>query len=101
MQDKVILITGGTSGIGKAAATEFARQGARVVITSRDRIRGDNTIDEIREADTIVRLASSPEIEGVTGKYFTNRKELKSDPGSYNKDVWKRLWEVSAELTGI
>lgn len=36
LKDKVIVISGGTKGVGKAAAEEFARQGARVVIGGRD-----------------------------------------------------------------
>ena len=48
MKDKTILITGGTSGIGKAAATELARMGAQVVITTRDQRKGEKTVQEIR-----------------------------------------------------
>lgn len=36
LQEKVAVITGGTSGIGLATAIEFARQGAKIVITGRD-----------------------------------------------------------------
>lgn len=36
LQDKVIVISGGTKGVGRAAAEEFARQGAKVVIGGRD-----------------------------------------------------------------
>jgi NAD(P)-dependent dehydrogenase (short-subunit alcohol dehydrogenase family) len=52
-------------------------------------------------ADTIVYLASSPEVAGVTGKYWEKRKQLQSSPASYNEATQKRLWEVSAQLTGI
>ena len=40
LQDKVALITGGTSGIGEAVAELFAREGAKVVITGRNESRG-------------------------------------------------------------
>ncbi len=35
LNDKVIIVTGGSSGIGRAAALNFAKQGARVLITAR------------------------------------------------------------------
>jgi NAD(P)-dependent dehydrogenase (short-subunit alcohol dehydrogenase family) len=50
-------------------------------------------------AETIIWLASSPEVEGVTGKYFKDKKEIKSMAVSYNPDVQKKLWDVSEELT--
>ena len=36
LKDKVIVVSGGTKGVGKAASEEFARQGAKVVIGGRD-----------------------------------------------------------------
>ena len=48
MGGRVILVTGGTSGIGKAAATALAAMGARVVVTGRDEERGEGAVEEIR-----------------------------------------------------
>ena len=48
MGGKVVLITGGTSGIGKAAATALAALGAKVVVTGRDEERGERAVEEIR-----------------------------------------------------
>lgn len=42
------LVTGSTSGIGRAIACEFARQGAQVVVTGRDGRRGTQVVDLIR-----------------------------------------------------
>ena len=52
-------------------------------------------------AETSIYLASSAEVEGITGKYFANKKETKSSKGSYDESISKRLWEVSAELTKL
>lgn len=53
-----------------------------------------------RGAETAVYLASSPEVDGVTGKYFIKKSPVSSSPESYEVKIAKRLWEVSAELTG-
>jgi NAD(P)-dependent dehydrogenase (short-subunit alcohol dehydrogenase family) len=50
-------------------------------------------------ADTVVWLATSPEVEGVTGKYFYDRREKRSNRESYDLEVARRLWEVSEQLT--
>jgi NAD(P)-dependent dehydrogenase (short-subunit alcohol dehydrogenase family) len=48
-------------------------------------------------ADTAVWLASSPDVEGVTGKFFENRKEI---PCSFrNREVEERLWSICETLT--
>ena len=52
-------------------------------------------------AETSVFLAASPEIEGVSGKYFYQKEAVPSSPNSHDKVNARRLWEVSAEMTGI
>ena len=48
--DKVALITGGTSGMGRATAVLFAQEGARVAITGRNEARGREVVAEIEQA---------------------------------------------------
>jgi NAD(P)-dependent dehydrogenase (short-subunit alcohol dehydrogenase family) len=49
-------------------------------------------------AQTTLYLATSPEVEGVTGKYFVKSQETKSSNGSYDQTVGSRLWEVNEQL---
>jgi retinol dehydrogenase 12 len=49
-------------------------------------------------ADTQIWLARSPEVEGVTGKYFVRRHDTRSSNVSYDKAVARRLWDASAQM---
>jgi len=52
-------------------------------------------------AATSIYLASSPEVEGVSGKYFVDCRPRRSSPASYDEASAKRLWEISERMTGI
>ncbi len=52
-------------------------------------------------AETMIYLATSPEVEGVTGKYFVRCKPRQSSPASYDEAVQKKLWQVSEEMIGL
>ncbi len=52
-------------------------------------------------ARTSVYLASSPEVAGVSGKYFARCKPRRSAAASYNRDTARRLWDVSLQMTGL
>lgn len=49
-RDKVVVITGASSGIGEATAREFAKNGSRVVLAARSEERLSRIVNEIREA---------------------------------------------------
>jgi retinol dehydrogenase 14 len=52
-------------------------------------------------AATSIHLASSPEVEGVTGCYFAGCRQRSSSGRSHDDAVARRLWELSAELVGL
>ncbi len=58
------------------------------------------TIPE-KGAETTIHLAASPDVEGVTGKYFVRSREAESSPASHDRDAARRLREVSEQMCGI
>lgn len=54
-----------------------------------------------RGARTIVHLASSPSVEGITGKYFYLEREALTAAQGADAAAAKRLWEVSEKLAGV
>jgi NAD(P)-dependent dehydrogenase (short-subunit alcohol dehydrogenase family) len=50
-------------------------------------------------ADTLIYLAASEEVDGISGKYFFQRKARRSSAVSYDEDVARHLWELSEKLT--
>jgi retinol dehydrogenase-14 len=59
------------------------------------------TVSPEKGAETSIYLASSPEVEAVTGKYFVKKSATRTSASSYNEDTARRLWDVSARLTGL
>jgi hypothetical protein len=50
-------------------------------------------------AQPSIYLASSPDLEGVTGKFFDRKTEAPSSPESHDQSIARRLWDTSEELT--
>ena len=75
MKDKICLITGATSGIGKATALALAKMGATLVINGKDRDRGENTIQEIE------RISGNEKLELMIANLssFEQVRKLASD----------------------
>ena len=95
LQDKTIIITGGNSGIGKAAAIRLARLGASVVLACRSKERGESAAEDVRRA-------ADPVGEQQTGRYCdAPGVEVRANKNAYSKENQKRLWAVSAMLAGV
>ncbi len=49
-------------------------------------------------AETVIWLATSPDVEGVSGKYFTDKRPIRSKDITYDKDVAEQLWDISEKM---
>src|SRR5918998_4256579 len=59
------------------------------------------TMSTVQEgAEATVRLAVSPELEGVTGRYFDGQREARVNKQAYDREARKRLWVLSEEFCG-
>ncbi|MFL6058815.1 MAG: SDR family NAD(P)-dependent oxidoreductase [Rubrobacteraceae bacterium] len=57
------------------------------------------TMSTVQEgAEATVRLAVSPELEGVTGRYFDGTREGRANAQAYDREARRRLWALSEEL---
>jgi len=52
-------------------------------------------------AETSIYLASSKELENITGEYFVNKKIKRSSKESYNLEIAKKLWEISKNYVNL
>jgi NAD(P)-dependent dehydrogenase (short-subunit alcohol dehydrogenase family) len=52
-------------------------------------------------AQTSLLLATAPDLEGVTGKYFSKGKQVRTSRLSYDKATAERLWDLSEQLAGL
>jgi NAD(P)-dependent dehydrogenase (short-subunit alcohol dehydrogenase family) len=60
-----------------------------------------NAISTHKGAQTMIYLASSPEVDGLSGKYFYKNQPIPSDLGTYDGEAARRLWAISLQMTGL
>ena len=78
--------------------TNIARNNGRLGLVLNILIRAVG-VDASKGAETVTYLASSPEVEGITGKYFVGCRAVPSSPLSYDAALASGLWEFSERLT--
>jgi NAD(P)-dependent dehydrogenase (short-subunit alcohol dehydrogenase family) len=116
-ESKVVLVTGGTSGIGRDAAVAFGKEGARVVVAGRRAAEGEETVSLIRSAGgegLFVRadMSKSTDIQAMVRKCvdtygrldcaFNNAGiggPLSVPLADYDEETWNRI--IAVNLTGV
>jgi retinol dehydrogenase-12 len=81
-------------------ATNFGRN-SRSITAMFFRILQLAAISPEEGSQTIIYLATSPQVKDITGEYFVRQKAVRSSPPSYDRAAAERLWQVSAELTRL
>ena len=117
LNNKVALVTGGASGIGRAAALAFAREGASVVIADLDEDGGQRAVQTIADQGGAamfipVDVACADQVEAMVAATaaaygrldcaFNNAGRLSGRPtrlAEYPEDVWRQVLDVN--LTGV
>jgi NAD(P)-dependent dehydrogenase (short-subunit alcohol dehydrogenase family) len=84
---------------GFVASRFFAHQAGPLGWSMR-RLAGLFAISPERGAQTSLHLATSPEVAGVTGRYFARSREATPSKHAQDDDAARRLWDLSAALVG-
>jgi len=82
------------SGVSVNALHPASLMGTKMVIET----FGYTTSTVQEGADATVRLAASPDVERVTGRYFDGHHEARANRQAYDAEARKRLWALSEEL---
>jgi NAD(P)-dependent dehydrogenase (short-subunit alcohol dehydrogenase family) len=82
-------------------ATNFAQSDGGPAVRLLVKLLGSFGTSPQEGAQTSIYLASSPEVEGVTGKYFVKSIPRRSAAISYDESLQRQLWEQSAKLVNV
>jgi len=82
-------------------ATNIGQTGASLPVRLLIKLIGSFGTSPEKGAKTSIYLASSPEVEGVTGKYFVKSLPKRSAAISYDESLQRQLWEQSAQLVNV
>lgn len=89
--DKVVVVTGGANGIGRALCERFAAEGARAVISA-DLETG---VDVTKEADIIRLVKETEEKHGAIDLFCSNAGIIVRGGIEVSDDDWQHIWEVN------
>ena len=82
-------------------ATGFAKNNGKVIAALVSIFAPLVARSPAKGAETSIYLASSPSVEGITGKYFYNSQVIPAAPQATDMVVARKLWDVSAEMVHL
>lgn len=103
-RERIVLITGATSGIGRATASALARQGATLVLAGRDEARARATVDEITRGSPHARveylladLTARDQVRRLAGEFLERHARLDVLVNNAGAMFWRRHITVDGE----
>ena len=82
-------------------ATDIWKTNFGLIGPALKRIMGLFSLTPEEGAENSIYLASSPEVTGISGKYFIKFEPAPSSPLSSDPALARQLWEISEKLTGL
>jgi NAD(P)-dependent dehydrogenase (short-subunit alcohol dehydrogenase family) len=82
-------------------ATGFAKNNGKVIAALVSILTPLVARSPAKGAETSIHLASSPRVEGITGKYFYDSRVIPPAPQATDMVVARKLWDVSAEMVHL
>jgi retinol dehydrogenase-12 len=82
-------------------ATRIGHNSGRLIASIVRVIQRMGGVTPMEGAQTVIYLAGSPAVEGISGKYFRDEEAVASSPLSYDREVARRVWELSERMTGL
>ena len=109
MDGKVVIVTGSNSGTGVTAnvvepgfvATNMGRNSGSLLNSVMFTLVRPMQITPVKAVENTVYAATSPDLEGVTGKVFSKKQEKETPPITHDGEARRRLWEEALRLLGI
>ncbi|OPY84584.1 MAG: 1-deoxy-11-beta-hydroxypentalenate dehydrogenase [Smithella sp. PtaU1.Bin162] len=106
VKDKVVVVTGGALGIGRALCRRFAREGARTVIVAdineaeaklvADEIKGKAVVCNVRKEEDVIRLVRFTEDNcGAVDLFCSNAGIMLVGGVEVANEDWQRIWEIN------
>jgi NAD(P)-dependent dehydrogenase (short-subunit alcohol dehydrogenase family) len=81
--------------------TRFAKNNGPLVALGLGLVYRFFALSPEQGARTSLYLAASPDVEGITGKYFVKSRPVRADRAAYDQEAANRLWQVSSEMVAL
>ena len=99
LKGKNVTVNAAAPGHAKTKMTEPTNRISKIVMAIQSFLSGGGSVE--RAAQSQIYLAHSPDIEGISGKYFVKCKPVKSHKKTYDEALLEDFWNISKKLVNL